>query len=261
LGLPGRPRNRSFPVSSGHVDVFIDPDFQDEERFLKPVGCDANRAIQGRYFHITAVIRKESSTRFMNPTSWSAPSAISGCGSSIGTLMRGKSKRLQIGRLSSMVIMMVGLDLKNPCSFTTKLRGWRHPPPAITGAVCPNTGANTLFQALCKQQNMSEVQCPAICAPFQLPRCHAVVVLAITHEEIGTKPFLTGSTTPATEKLRKGIPSHLACSCLINLVILDKQFTSGAIIDRMIWLYAQMHFSTKDSITSQHIPSRSRSRR
>ena len=45
-------------------------------------------------------------------------------------------------------------------------------------------------------------------------------------------------------------PSHLTCSCLINLVIYDKQFTYGAIIDRMMWLYAQMHFPTERFETS-----------
>ena len=34
-------------------------------------------------------------------------------------------------------------------------------------------------------------------------------------------------------------------SCLINLVIYDKDFSYAAVIDRMMWWYAQMHFPTE----------------
>jgi hypothetical protein len=54
------------------------------------------------------------------------------------------------------VLTMAGPDMKSQSSSTTKLRRWRHSPPATTGAVCPNTGANCLFQALRNRDNAPE---------------------------------------------------------------------------------------------------------
>jgi hypothetical protein len=108
-----------------------------------------------------------------------------------------------MGQFSSMTSTVAGLGMKSLSSSTTELRRWKDLPPATTGAVCPQTWANTFFQTLLKQANMLQAQSAANCPSWRPPRWHTVVVLAITHEEIGTKMTLTGFLTAATEIPRK----------------------------------------------------------
>ena len=56
-----------------------------------------------------------------------------------------------------------GPGMKSPSSSTTKPGRWRNPPPATTGAVCPQIRSNILFQLCRKQENLREVQWTSIC--------------------------------------------------------------------------------------------------
>ena len=168
----------SLNIRFGNLEDFDVLVSRDEERYLESKGRRTNSAIQG------------SCTRAIGQ-SGSECLTTRGFENTTRIVMREKRKRPEMDQLSSMTSTVAGPGMKSLSSSTTELRRRRDLPPATTGAVCPQTRANTLFQALRKQQNMSEVQCPSICAPFRPPRCHTVVVLAITHEEIGTKMTLT----------------------------------------------------------------------
>jgi hypothetical protein len=109
---------------------------------MKSKSCNVNCAIQGRYPHPSY---RSTANDSLTPRD---------CGNSTQTIMRDKTKRLQLGRLSSSILTTAGPGIKNPSPSTTKLRRWKHCPPAITGGVCPQTGAITLFQALHKQRNL-----------------------------------------------------------------------------------------------------------
>lgn len=178
---------RFLTRSEGHLKNQRGQSLALQERYLESKGRRTNSAIQG------------SCTRAIGQ-SGSECLTTRGFENTTRIVMREKRKRPEMDQLSSMTSTVAGPGMKSLFSSTTELRRRRDLPPATTGAVCPQTRANTLFQALRKQQNMSEVQCPSICAPFRPPRCHTVVVLAITHEEIGTKMTLTEFPTLATEK-------------------------------------------------------------
>jgi len=71
-------------------------------------------------------------------------------------LMREKPKHLSMGRLSLRILTTAGPDMKSPSLSTTELRSRRDPPPATTGAVCPQNRANALLQVLRIQDNVPE---------------------------------------------------------------------------------------------------------
>jgi hypothetical protein len=104
---------------------------------------------------------------------------------------------------------MVGPEMKSPSSSTTNLRRWRHPPPAAIGAVCPQAGANTLFQSLRNQTTHQKTNLQRAAHHYDQHGDTACWFLSSQYQEIGTRMSLTESTTRLTKRTVKNNYYHL----------------------------------------------------
>lgn len=118
-------------------------------------------------------------------------------------LMSETRKHPHLGQLSSMTLTLAGPGMKSSRSSTPEPRRWRHPPPATTGAVCSNIGANTLLQAA---QSRQRARRPIYTELPIISTTHGVtpwVILVFPFQEIGTRLPFTQSTTDANQETSK----------------------------------------------------------